>query len=186
VEDGKFVGTPDEGITRLGAMTVDPRPALDNLLHAVDWLDLRYRTARGRLPELSPHLLLHELVGGMADEDGLCGRHVSETGGQVNGVPHGRIEPLSVVWQVSHHHRSGLHADGHGKALGVLLPPELLPQVKGRQHRPPCVVFIGHRGAEQGHEPVHPILDDAAPVLLYCGLNTRQEGLHALIHRLRI
>jgi hypothetical protein len=108
-----------------------------------------------------------------------------ETGGQMNGVPHGRIEPLSVVWEISHHHWSGLHADGHGKALGVLLPPELLPQGKRRQHCSSCVVFISHRSAEQGHDTIHPILDDTAPVLLYCGLNTCQEGLHALIHRFR-
>ena len=36
VEDGEFVDTPDEGAVELAAMTADARPALDDLMHAVN------------------------------------------------------------------------------------------------------------------------------------------------------
>jgi hypothetical protein len=62
-------------------------------------------------------------------------------------------------------------------------PRQLLLQGEGRQHRPARVVFVRHRGTEQGDETINSILDDAAPIALHRGLSACQERLHKAMHR---
>ena len=142
--------TPDKGTARLGVALRDPSTALDDLPHPVHPFRQWYRAARACLPEFSPHLLLHELVRGAAHEYVIRCCRVLEGGGQMNRVPHGRIEPLRFMGQTSDHHRSGVHAYGEGQALGVLLLRERLLQGERRQNRPSCVVFMGYREHQTG------------------------------------
>ena len=168
------MGPPDKGTAWLGVALRNPSTALDDLTHPVNPFRQCYRATRACLPAFSPHLLLHELVRGAAHEYVTRCCRVLEGGGQMNRVPHGRIEPMWFMSQAPDHHRSGVHAYGEGQALGVLWLWERLLQGERRQNRPSCVVFIGYGSPKQGHEAIHPILDHAAAIPLHSGLHTRQ------------
>ena len=178
------MGPPDKGTTWLGLALRNPGTALDDLTHPVHPFRQCYRATCACLPAFSLHLLLHELVRRAAHEDVTRCRRVLEGCGQMNRLPHGRIEPLGFMPQAPDDHRSRVHADGDGQVLGVLWLWKHLLQGERRQHRPSCVVFMCSWSPKQGHATIHPILDHAAAIPLHGGLHTRQERLHVMMHRL--
>ena len=68
VENGELVNTPDKRTARLGVPLRDSSTALDDIPHSVDLPRQWYHAARACIPDLSLHLLLHELVCGAANQ----------------------------------------------------------------------------------------------------------------------
>ena len=76
-------------------------------------------------------------------------------------------------------------AEGQGtQALGLPTGIELRQLAdhgEGRAAPPDGVIFLGHRGAEEGHQAVAHVFVDCSPVLL----NDARKGREKLIHHLR-
>ena len=113
---------------------------------------------RGGLAHLALHLVLHQRVGGGADEAGVGRGPLLEPCRQLEGIASRGVGPLWLVRQRAHHHRPGVEpqVDRHAVRLPThrIGYAQALAQLEGRQHRPSGMVLLCHRRPKQRHEAV--------------------------------
>ena len=90
---------------------------------------------REGLARLALHLVLHQRIGGGADEAGVGRGPLLEPGRQLEGVARRGVGPLRLVRQRAHHHRPGVQpqADRHAVRLPTdrVGHAQALAQIKG-------------------------------------------------------
>ncbi len=137
-----------------------------------------------------PHLAAHQARGGFGDQDLAGGGGLLEPRRHVGGVAHRRVVHAQVVADRADHDEAGVESHAHlelGAAadagVGAAVA-QRTPDGDRRGHRPPRVVLVGQRRAEQRHEAVAEELVDRALVAVDLAHRQLEEAVEQRVHAL--
>ncbi len=138
---------------------------------------------------LDPHVALRQPGGILAQQYRCRVGGVLEAGGDIGGIADRRVVHRQLFADRAKHHRPGMNPHTHGQihfvGLGcICCPAEDSLDRQGGQQGALHVVFLGHRSAEQRHEPVPGELRRHSAVTVHLGKAGRQKRAHEIAHRL--
>ena len=178
MQQRQFLGTAHKATEGPGAAPRDAR------LPPPETADRIPRNRGGRPIEherrarLALHLVLHQRVGGGADEHDIGRRLLLELCRQMQGIASRDVGPLWLVRQRAHHHRPGVQPQAERDAVRLpaqrIRGAQTLAQLEGCEHRPAGVVFLRHGCPKHRQKARAGDLDDRAVVALHRLMGQRQ------------
>ena len=131
----------------------------------------------------------HQARGRLADEDLPRRGRGLQTGGHVDGVADRREVDGHLVAEVPQHHHAAVDPHPGRERLAVAVDGERVllqppPDAERGQQRPPGVVLVRHRRADERHEAVPEELVDGAAVAVDLGQGELEEAAEQLVHSL--
>ena len=177
VQERQFLGAAHKWTQGPCAAPWHARPPLQEAAYGVHRHWGGQPIEREGLAHLALHLILHQCVGGGADQEGVGRGPLLEACRELEGVTRRDVGSLRLVRQRAHHHRPGMQPQANGHV--VQLPTDrvrhaqALAELEGRQHGPSGMVLLCHRRPKQRQEAVAGDLSEGALVALHRVLGQR-------------